>query len=430
MMKSKIGVLVFPAGEINSIELHDALATCVNIDLYGASSVDRHGEYVYKNYISGLPRINEPTFIEELNQLIEEKNIRIIFPTHDDVALFLAREKEKIRAQVLTSDYATALVCRDKKKTYELFCGEDFCPQLFEEFSQVPVFIKPRVGQGGVGTKLIQKNADIPWDIQLKNYVVCEYLPGNEMTVDCFTDINGELQAVLPRSRQRVFNGVAVHAKEEKLTHEIKYIAENINKKLHFIGLWYFQIKQDSAGKYKLMEISTRCAGTMCMARAYGVNLPLLSVYAGLGIQTDVFSNQYELEVDRTLISRYKTNICYESVYIDLDDTILINGKVHLPAMWFLYQCINEQKRIILLTRHQVDHRDTVKEVLKQHCISYELFCEVIELSFEESKVSVINPDNAIFIDNAYAERKEVHEKLHIPVFDVDGIEVLMDWRN
>ncbi len=47
----KINVLIFPAGEINSVELHDALSTCVNIKLYGASSVERHGKYIFENSV-------------------------------------------------------------------------------------------------------------------------------------------------------------------------------------------------------------------------------------------------------------------------------------------------------------------------------------------------------------------------------------------
>ena len=54
-MNKTINVLVFPAGEVNSIEIHDALSTCVNVKVIGASSVDRHGPYVFENYISGLP---------------------------------------------------------------------------------------------------------------------------------------------------------------------------------------------------------------------------------------------------------------------------------------------------------------------------------------------------------------------------------------
>ena len=82
-----------------------------------------------------------------------------------------------------------------------------------------------------------------------------------------------------------------------------------------------------------------------------------------------------------------------------------------------------------MLTRHASDHKDTVEDVLKKHRISLELFDKIIELDFNTPKYKVMKNNKAIFIDNAYAERKLVHDKLSIPVFDVDGIEVLMDWR-
>lgn len=428
-MSAKIGVLVFPAGEINSVELHDALSACVNIRLVGASSVERHGEYVFEHYISGVPRINESNFMEAFNELLVQEKIDVIIPTHDDVALFFAENRDKIHAKVLTADYETALICRDKIKTYELFEDEDFCPQIYEKPTEFPAFIKPRRGQGGVGAKLLRSKADISQEIDWSEYAICEYLPGEEMTVDCFSDKNGNLQAVMPRSRQRVFGGVSVHASREVLTDEIGQIAEKINHKLDFLGLWYFQLKRDAAGNWKLLEISARCPGTMCLSRATGANLPLLSVYAAMGRSTEVFTNNYEIQVDRTLISRYKTDMEYDTVYIDLDDTILVNEKVHLPAIWFLYQCVNAEKKVVLLTRHAEDHDDSVQEVLQKHKIAQDLFDKIIELPFDISKYKYIEPERAIFIDNAYAERKLVHEKLGIPVFDVDGIEVLLDWR-
>jgi hypothetical protein len=36
---------------------------------------------------------------------------------------------------------------------------------------------------------------------------------------------------------------------------------------------------------------------------------------------------------------------------------------------------------------------------------------------------------NAIFIDDSFAERKKVHDVLGIPVYDVDMVESLIDWR-
>lgn len=428
-MNSKIGVLVFPAGEINSIELHDALATCVNIRLVGASSVERHGEFIFENYIPNMPLISEENFVQELNKLILQEKIDIVIPTHDDVALFFAENKDKILAKVLTQDYETAIVCRDKRETYKMFEDLDFCPKTYQKIEGFPVFLKPRKGQGSVNAKRIDNIHDIDYGIDLSQYVICEYLPGEEITVDCFTDYEGKLRCVMPRTRERVMAGVSVRSTKQQLTKEIESIAHQINQRLHFIGLWYMQLKKNNDEKWKLLEISTRCAGTMCLTRATGLNLPLLSVYSILGNKVDVFANDFEVQVDRTLISRYKTNLEYECVYIDLDDTILIGGKVHLPAIWYLYQCKNKGIEVILLTRHSSDHVDSVKEVLHKNSISVNLFSGIIEIDFDVPKYKVIEKRNSIFIDNAFEERKMVHGKLGIPVFDVDGFEVLMDWR-
>lgn len=423
--RKQINVLVFPAGEINSIELHDALATCVNIELFGVSSIDRHGEYVFKNYISGLPMISDSNFFEEFNKLISSKNIDVIFPTHDAVAEFFAINLKKIKAKVIVADRRTSEICRNKEKIFELFRNDSFCPKIYKKINQYPVFIKPKIGQGAVGSKLINNKKDIPANIDLNDFVICEYLPGAEFTVDCFTNKNGELKAVYPRSRKRIFAGVCVAGQSEALTDEIKNIANTINSKLNFNGLWFFQIKKDKNGHFKLLEIATRCASTMCMSRAMGVNIPLLSVYNAMGYDIDVLPNNYDLKMDRALISRYKIDYQYDKVYFDFDDTLIINGQVHLAAIKFLYQCKNKGKKVILITRHEKD----LSETFKKHAISENLFAEVIKIDFETEKIEFINAKDAIFIDNAYKERKKVKEKFNIPVFDVDGIEVLLDWR-
>lgn len=423
---AKINVLIFPAGEINSIELHDALSTCVNIELYGASSIDRHGEYVFKNYISNVPLINSPDFFEKFNALLSEKKIDVIFPTHDTVAEFFAENADKINAKIICADKETAEICRDKGKTFDLFKGYDFCPEMYDDLNKLPVFIKPKKGQGAVGAKLIKDETDIPNNIDLKDFVICEYLSGEEYTVDCLTDKNGKLQAVMPRSRKRLMAGVCVAGQNEELTDEIKNIAETINQKLKFTGLWYFQIKKDVNGKFKLLEISTRCAGTMCLTRAQGVNLPLLSVYTAMGKDICVFKNPYNVIMDRTLISRYKIDYDYDTVYFDFDDTLIINEKVHLPSIRFLYQCRNLNKKNILITRHEKD----LYETFKTFAISKDLFDEIVHIGLNDKKTDYINPDKAIFVDNAYQERKLVYDKFNIPVFDVEGIEVISDWKN
>ena len=425
----KVNVLIFPAGEINSVELHDALSHNVNINVHGCSSQNRHGGYVFKNYRSGLPNISEKTFIKEFNSLIDEWNIHYVFPTHDTVALYLAENQNLLNAQVIVAPLETSKVCRDKKETYSLFKDCDFCPHQYEDFSVLPLFIKPREGQGAKGACLIKTKDDIPSGIMVNNYVLCEYLPGEEMTVDCLTDKNGNLVCCLPRVRNRLLAGVCVSGITQICSEEILKIAKTINDRLSFLGLWYFQIKQDTNGRYKLLEISTRCAGTMCLSRARGINLPLLSVYAAQGKEITAFENPFTVTMDRTLISRYKIDYNYDNVYIDYDDTVVEGDEVCLPVIKFLYQCKNKKEKVHLISRHEEDHDDSIEESLRKHFISESLFDSIIKLTFSQKKADYINSKTSIFIDNSYAERKSVHDSLGIPVFDIEGIEVIEDWR-
>jgi hypothetical protein len=163
----------------------------------------------------------------------------------------------------------------------------------------------------------------------------------------------------------------------------------------------------------------------MCLTRARGINLPLLSVYVFLGYDVEAEANPVSIVLDRTLISRYQIDYNYNSVYFDFDDTLVVNNKVHLPAIKFLYQCKNENKKVILITKHSQD----IYETLAKFAISSSLFNEIIHIKPHEEKREFITPSEAIFVDNAYQERKKIQKKHGIPTFDVDGLEVLINWR-
>lgn len=420
-----INVLIFPAGEINSIELHDALSTCVNIKVYGASSVERHGSYVFENYIPNLPMISDEDFIPQFSELINKYNIDVIFPTHDTVALYLMENSEKIPAKIIGSSKETAAICRDKQKTYKLFEDTSFIPTLYQSISTFPVFLKPREGQGARGTYIVNSSSDIPCNVNLDDYVISEYLPGEEYTVDCLTDREGKLIVISPRSRMRTLAGICVEGKNEELTLDILEIAEEINRRLFLRGLWWFQIKKDNHNKWKLLEISVRCSGTMCLTRALGINIPLMSVYVAMGYDVNAPIKMYGVHMDRALIARYKTDFRYDTVYFDFDDTLIVRGKVNLKMIWFLYQCKNNKIRTILLTKHSHE----IYETLRSFHISSDIFDEIIHIPLEDKKSNYIKHENAIFIDNAYKERDDVYTIKHIPVFDVDNIDVLMNWK-
>ena len=421
----KINVLIFPC-ETNSNELHDALSYCFNVNVFGASSVRRHGAYIYKNYNCQLPLIASENFINDFNHYLDEYEIDVIMPTHDTVALFLAEHASEIHAKVVQSDVFTNKVCRSKIQTHDLFKDCDFVPIRFTSIEKVeyPAFAKPDIGEGSHGA-FIANNKDQFIGIDFDKYLITEFLPGEELTVDCLTDKNGKLVCVLPRTRDRIFGGIAVNSKSITVNGEINNIANIINSRLSFTGLWYFQLRGDRYGKLKLMEISTRCAGTMCVSRARGYNLPLLSVYVAMGYDISVPQKSMNVEMDRALIARYDMHLDYDTVYIDFDDTITLRDEINPYAMFFLYQCHNKHVKVHLLTRHI----HNIHESLKKHAVSEDLFTDIIYIPDNESKSSYITESKSIFIDNMYKERVEVAMERDIPVFDADGFEFLLDWR-
>ena len=145
-----------------------------------------------------------------------------------------------INARIVTSDVNTVNICRSKLKTYEYLKDEVFIPKYYNNIDDVnnyPVFIKPKVGQGAKGTKIIESKQELQLFFNEKN-IICEYLPGDEYTIDCFTDKNGILKYLNIRSRDRIRTGISVRTTRINITSEIKNIAQKINNKFNFNGAW------------------------------------------------------------------------------------------------------------------------------------------------------------------------------------------------
>ncbi len=428
MIEKKLNVLVFPAGSEIGLEIYNSLKYNLHVELFGASGKPDHAKYIYDedHYTESDLYITEPDFIDKFNDVLTNFKIDFIFPTHDSIVLFLAKHQDKLKATVLTSSFETTLIAREKRITYKYFKDFDFCPEVYDfPFTDIvyPVFLKPNIGQGAKGTFLINNEGELLSKIKSEDdLLVCEYLPGKELSVDCFTDKSGELLFVGPRVRERIQIGISFNTLTIPLSEEVKSIAEKLNQKIKFRGAWFFQVKEDRKGKFKLMEFAARQSSTMALYRQLGVNFALLSIFDALGKDVKIIKNNFQVQLDRCLYNRYKTDLDYNCVYIDFDDTIIVDNKVNHTAMRFLYQCRNDNVKICLLTKHRYD----LNETLKKYCIAQNLFDEIILIEMEHEKDKYINMDKSIFIDNYFQDREIVSTKKGIPVFDVDAIECLL----
>jgi predicted ATP-grasp superfamily ATP-dependent carboligase len=427
--QNKINVLIFPAGAENALEIYYSLRYNLHLDVFGASGKPDHAGFIYPpdHYIEGNFYITSPSFLDDFNLLLKKYKIDIVIPTHDTIALFMAENRPLIQAKIIVSDSQTARLCREKKLTYALMAGYDFCPQVYKRLQDIPsfpVFLKPNRGEGSKGTFIAQSMDEVVARTSVNpELLICEYLPGQELTVDCFTNKKQELLFVGPRTRERVQMGISFHSESVELTEEIQRIARIINSKLELRGAWFFQVKQDRDSQYKLLEISARQAGTMALYRQVGVNFALLSIFDLMDVDISILKNRLDIKMDRCLHNRYHFNYKYDDVYVDFDDTIIVEGKVNDFLMQYLYQATNCGKKLHLITRHELN----ISETLKAYKIAENLFDEIILLSPMEKKSDHIQPQKAIFIDNHFSERKLISERFGIPVFDVDAVECLVN---
>ncbi len=417
-------VLVFPAGTEIGLEIHNALQYSKFVKLFGATSLECHADFVFENYIEELaPYVDDPAFVPYMNRIIDQYEIDWIYPAHDSALLTLAEHREELHCPIVAAPTKTVQICRDKNKTYQFFDGSWYITNYYHSVDEVknyPVFIKPAVGQGATDARRIDDREHLVEALSNGvEYAICEYLPGDEYTIDCFTDKNGILRFANQRIRDRIVSGIAVHSHVLPVDDEIMRIAEDINSKLVFTGAWFFQLKKNSQGEYRLLEIAPRIAGTMAVTRNLGVNMEMLTLYTMWGYDVDLLINEQELHLDRAFNRCFKSDLEYDRIYIDFTDTLVINGKVNPQMIQLLYQAKNQGKKLYLFKPKKAD--------LEEYHLVPAMF-ESIYSDDIETKVNTIS-SKAILIDDDFICRQAVKEKAGIPVYDVDMIESLLVWK-
>ncbi len=439
-LKLPIRVMIFPGGTEIGLEIFRSLCYSRHIELFGATSLERDaGRTLFKNYITGLPYVNDPSFLPEFCKLLKKLKINFIFPAHDSAGLFLAEHQNELPCKVLISPLKTCQICRDKQKTYHYFNKLLPVPHVFknsDEVSHFPVFLKPRIGEGSKGVFLAETKKELEGILEnKKGLLISEYLPGKEYTIDCFTNYEGKLIFTGTRERIRISHGISVDTRvidSKKFTP----FAETINTHLQLQGAWFFQMKERENGELALLEIAPRVSGGMGLFRNRGVNLPLLTVYDALHISVEVMEQSFPSEMQRCLFN-YFTQVSipfirklnknekyfFDHVYIDYDDCLVIDGRLNYLLLLFLLQCKQENIPVTVLTRHKGPYKISLQSFGLDRLI--DIF---IELSEDEKKSNFIDAKNPLFIDDSYRERKEVHDALGIPVFSLDMIESLIDW--
>lgn len=239
-----------------------------------------------------IPRGDSEGFAEFVLELCERLGIDVLIPTVDSELVPLASERERLAAAgttlVLASE-ETLRTCLDKWQLHLRCQGAVRVPdsaiadEAFDPSKpELPVIVKPRVGSGSRGIRLVESREELERIERDGSLLVQEHLPGAEYSLDTLARADGRVIAVVPRARLKVDSGIAVTGRtvpDERLEEVGRRVAERIG--LNSVA--NIQVKEAADGEPALLEVNPRFPGTMPLTVASGVNMPKLCVDDALG---------------------------------------------------------------------------------------------------------------------------------------------------
>lgn len=286
-----------------------------------------------------VPASNNPGYADFILELALKKKVNFILPVTTRELLPLA-EADSIFSRhgirLISSPIQALRVANNKANTYEKLAGAGLPHPYFNKvntlealiseanklISRQRVIFKPAVGNGSRGFGIIRSRSEsqrrnlllekpgnplyrmeeLPFLLPDKfdtDMLVCEYLPGQEYSVDVLAD-HGRVRYALVRTREQMIGGISVRGRFEKhegILSQTEQICALVN--LHGPVGMQFRLREDSTPI--LLEINPRLQGTASSSIGAGVNLPLdaLRLEQGKQVQGSASAIRWGVEFSR-----------------------------------------------------------------------------------------------------------------------------------
>lgn len=230
-----------------------------------------------------VPFATEANYKGEMLRVIRMTKPDIIVPTFDEDLLFFESIRDQIDCFILLSPSNTIYVCNDKRKTAETF--QDIVANTFSlvearKQRPYPLFIRPVIGRGSkIGFK-VENDADLEYALKkIRQPLIQQWLPGPEVTVDTFADLQGKLLGISSRIRVQKRGGISTKARFIK-DEQIETACRIVHERLKIIGPANTQFMKDENGIWRLLEINPRYAGGLGLSFRAGFDsiTPLLTI--------------------------------------------------------------------------------------------------------------------------------------------------------
>jgi len=261
-----------------------------------------------------IPAGLDPDFASAVLARCVALGVHVLIPTVDAEMRPLARARAEYeaagielmlapeRALDLTLDkLALARCCAGHVRVPRTECFDEALNPASWEY---PVVLKPRTGSGSRDISVAASAGELAGLERSAEFIVQEYLPGEEYSIDVLADTSTHVIAAVPRLRARVDSGVSVAG---RTVHDPEL--EDLGATVATVtGLTYIanvQCRRDAAGRAALLEVNPRAPGALPLTVASGVNMPRLALDALRGLPVPDHVDFREVAMVRFLDERF-----------------------------------------------------------------------------------------------------------------------------
>lgn len=218
-----------------------------------------------------VPRFDDPEYFPAIIDIVEREGVDVVFPAFDGILTEFSERRGDLESQgakLAISPVETLRTTQDKWRTFQALEGTVPMPDSAVSLADVDPtadwFVKPRRGSGSEDAHGAVSGAELEFYFErVEDPVIQTYLPGPEYTVDCFPDPDGGVAACVPRHRHEITDGISTKVTVTRYA-ELERIADRVADALDLVGPFFFQVREDTDGTPRLIEIGARLAGTMC----------------------------------------------------------------------------------------------------------------------------------------------------------------------
>lgn len=291
----------YPGGKVFTVDLNPAMAPACRLS-DGAFAV---------------PRVTSPEYIDCLLEICRENDVQVVIPTIDTELLVLSQNRQRFAdhgIQIVVSDQEFIAICRDKRKTIELFerLGIRNPAPRDKHNPCFPMFAKPYDGSLSANIHVLRRKEDLTDEIvNDPKLIFMEFIDKSEykeFTVDLYYGRDCRVKAIVPRERIEIRSG-EVNKGAARKNHLMSYLKEKMAYVPGVRGcicaqLFYRERDADVVG----IEINPRFGGGYPLSYYAGANFPALVIDEYIEGITVSYSDNWQAD---TVMLRYDSQVIF-----------------------------------------------------------------------------------------------------------------------